>query len=218
METFAKIVKNYNYLSKAFRLRSWTGFWMSLSLNKYSLTCKVASRYVLHDTYSKPCLLLQIQRYSGIITPYSDIFSHLVAYLEPCVSLAYSEPCYIQNSDIFRTQDIFRTLSRDIPAYSPRGVTLGYWEHRHIQDFAMLRILTYLRPEAYTESCLYRNIQAYPVMIVIITLTFFFFFTFILYSFQRNFKKNISLLTTMTPISMIDWVYLNNTRSLKIAW
>ena len=37
---------------------------------------------------------------------YSVIFSHIVAYLDYYVTLAYSEPCYIQNPCIFRTQDI----------------------------------------------------------------------------------------------------------------
>ena len=46
------------------------------------------------------------------------IFSQIVVYLEHCVTLAYSEPCHIQNSGIFRTQDIFRTLSRHVQAYS----------------------------------------------------------------------------------------------------
>ena len=27
---------------------------------------------------------------------YSDILSHIVTYLEPCVTLAYSEPAYLQ--------------------------------------------------------------------------------------------------------------------------
>ena len=58
--------------------------------------------------------------------PYSDIFSHIVAYLEPCVTLAYSKPCHIQNLGIFITQDVFRTLSRHILIYSKRCVTLAY--------------------------------------------------------------------------------------------
>ena len=57
--------------------------------------------YVLYDTYSKPCLLSSIQTYSGIFTSYYDILNHIVAYLEPCVALAYSEPCHIQNPGIF---------------------------------------------------------------------------------------------------------------------
>ena len=58
--------------------------------------------------------------------PYSDILSHTVAYLESCVAPAYSEPCHIQNADIFRTQDIFTTLPRNILTYSEHSVTLAY--------------------------------------------------------------------------------------------
>ena len=57
-EFFAKIVRNYNYYSKALYLRSLTGFWIRLFLNKYPLTCRVTWRYVYHDTYSEPWLLL----------------------------------------------------------------------------------------------------------------------------------------------------------------
>ena len=38
--------------------------------------------------------------------PYSDVFSHIATYLGSCVTLAYSEPCYIMNLGMFRTQDI----------------------------------------------------------------------------------------------------------------
>ena len=37
MEFFAKIVKNYNYISKALHLRFLAVFWIRISLNKYSL-------------------------------------------------------------------------------------------------------------------------------------------------------------------------------------
>ena len=37
MEFFAKIVKNYNYISRALHLRFLTVFWIRISLNKYSL-------------------------------------------------------------------------------------------------------------------------------------------------------------------------------------
>ena len=111
--------------------------------------------------YSKLCLLSEIQTYPVIFTSYSDIFRHIVAYLEPCVTLTYSEPCHIQNPGIFRTQDIFRTLSRHILTYSKRCVTFAFWELCHIQKFAIFRILAYLGQEAYSESCLQRHIQAY---------------------------------------------------------
>ena len=82
----------------------------------------------------------------------SDIFSQYVAYLEPCVTLAYSEPCHVQNPGIFRTQNVLKTLSRHM-AYSERCVTLAYGEPCHIQNFAIFRFLAYLGPEAYSESC-----------------------------------------------------------------
>ena len=82
----------------------------------------------------------------------SDIFSHIVAYLEPCVTLAYSEPCHFQNPGIFRIQNILKTLSRHM-AYSERCVTLAYGEPCRIQNFAIFRFLAYLGPEAYSESC-----------------------------------------------------------------
>ena len=58
MESFAKIVKNYNYFSKALHLRSLNGFWICLSLNKYSLTSRETSWYVLYDICSEPGLSL----------------------------------------------------------------------------------------------------------------------------------------------------------------
>ena len=51
-------------------------------------------------------------RYSGIFTSDSDLFSHIVAYLKPCVTFVYSKSCHIQNPGIFRTQVIFRTISK----------------------------------------------------------------------------------------------------------
>ena len=109
---FGKIVKNYNLFCKVLHLRHLSRFWIRLSLSKYSLTCRVTSRYVLYHTYSdsEPCQLSKIQAYSRPIQTYSTI----VAYLEPCVTLACSESCHIQNIGIFRIQDIFRTLSRHI--------------------------------------------------------------------------------------------------------
>ena len=75
-------------------------------------------RYVLYETYPVPCLYRQT--YSGIFTFYSDICSHIVAYLEPFVNLTYPEPRHIQNPGIFGTRyiqgsvkafsGIFRTL------------------------------------------------------------------------------------------------------------
>ena len=40
----------------------------------------------------------------------SGILRHNQAYSKPCVNLAYSEQWYIQNPDMFKTRNIFRTL------------------------------------------------------------------------------------------------------------
>ena len=94
-----------------------------------------------------------------IFTSYSDIFSHIVTYSKPCVTLAYSEPCNIQNPDIFGIQDTFRTWSRRVLAYSERCGTLAYSEPCHIQNFVIFRILVYLGPAVYWESCLYSTFR-----------------------------------------------------------
>ena len=134
-----------------------------------------------HDTYSEPCLLLKIQTYSDIVTSCSNIFSHIVVYLEPCVIFTYSEPLHIYNSGIFRTQDIFRTLSKPILAYSVSCVTLAFWKTCFIQNFVIFRIST-LRNSRHIKNPVYlgtsRHIQTYSIMI---TLTFFFIF-FILFN------------------------------------
>ena len=95
MEFFSKMVKNYNYFSKMLCLKSLTRFWICLSINRYSLTCRGISSYLFFDKYLEHCLLSKIQTYSGTFTSYSGIFSHFVAYLEPCVTLAYSESWHI---------------------------------------------------------------------------------------------------------------------------
>ena len=169
----------------------------------------------MHDTYSEPCLLLKIQTYSGIFTPCSDIFSHIAAYLKPFVILAYSEHFHIQNPGIFRTQDMFRTLSRHILAYSVGCVTLAFWKTCFIQNFAIFRISA-LRNSRHIQNPVYlgtfRHIQTYSIMI-----TFFLHFIFFIYTFQRDLKRHTCFLATMTSISMLDRLYLNNTRSLKKA-
>ena len=134
----------------------------------------MTSLYVLHDTYSEPCLLLKIQIYSYI-------FSHIVAYLEPFVILAYSESFHIQNPGIFRTQYIFGTLSRHILAYSVGCVTLAFWKTFFIQNFAVFRIsalrnLRHIQNPVYLDT--FRHSQTYSIMI---TLTFFLHF-FILFN------------------------------------
>ena len=85
--------------------------------------------------YGKPwCLLSKIQPYLDTFTSYSEIFSHIVAYLEPCITVAYSEvwhirnPRYIQNS-VKAYPGIFRTLCNTLIRR-----TLLYSELCHIQN------------------------------------------------------------------------------------
>ena len=95
------------------------------------------------------------------------MFSFVVAYLETCVTFASSEPCPIQNPDIFRTQDTYGTLQ--------------YSEICHIQNFGIFST------QAYSEPCLFKDIQAYLTMIVVALI--FFFFHFNLTYFSKKFIK-----------------------------
>ena len=90
-----------------------------------------------------------------------------MAYLEPCIIPAYSEPYHIQNPGIIRTQNILRTLPRHILAYSARCVTLAFWKPCHIQNFAIFRIPGNLGLKGYLESYLFRHIQTYSIMITL---------------------------------------------------
>ena len=118
-------------------------------------------------------LFRHIKPYCGIFKTldlFRILLRHTLEYSECCVTLTFWEPCHIQNSGIFRTQDISRTLSRHTLDYSECCVTLAYWEPCHIQIFAIFRVLPCLGPEAYTENCFFRFIQAFSKMIVLITL------------------------------------------------
>ena len=42
---------------------------------------------------------------------YPELFTHIQAYSEACVTLAHLKPRYIQNPDIFKISGIFITLS-----------------------------------------------------------------------------------------------------------
>ena len=85
---FAKTVKNYNYFYKVRLLRSSTGFWIYLSLNKYPLPqWSYASCMINIENPIYYCKLRHIQ-------PYISTFRTL-PYLESCHIL---NPRYIQNS------------------------------------------------------------------------------------------------------------------------
>ena len=62
---------------------------------------------------------------------YSGILKHTQAYSEPYVTLACSEPWYIQNSELFKNRGAFRTLAHSEPETYFR--TLVYSEAWSIQ-------------------------------------------------------------------------------------
>ena len=116
------------------------------------------------------CKTKAIQAYLGIFThvlAYSGIFRHnraylgtLKAYSEPCVTLACSEPSYIQNPGIFRIRGIFKTLVYSEPC----------------QTFTMERFAeivneyNYFRNISFSRSLLYEmNIMNYFRTYIIFT-------------------------------------------------
>ena len=67
-------------------------------------------------------------------------FSHNQEYSKPYVNVAYYELPYIQNSDIFKTRNIFRTLVCSEPRYIENsGIfeTQGLFRHLRCQIFTM---------------------------------------------------------------------------------
>ena len=67
-------------------------------------------------------------------------FRHNQAYSETCVNLAYSEPWYIQNPDIFKTRNICRTLVHSEPgilktlAYSKLKAYSDIYDVKHYEE------------------------------------------------------------------------------------
>lgn len=55
-----------------------------------------------------------------IYTPLTlkGLLKHIQAYSEPCVTLAYSQPCHIPSPGIFKTDGKFKTLRNFDQAYS----------------------------------------------------------------------------------------------------
>ena len=76
------------------------------------------------------------QAYPGIINAYS----------KPCVTLAYLEPCYIQNPNIFKIRNIFRTL-----VYSEPPLYSKLW---HIQNQRLIQtsMMSNIYDEAFCEN------------------------------------------------------------------
>ena len=110
MDCFGKIVKSYNCFSKVLYLRSLAGFWIRHFLNKYSLTWRVNSHYVLYDIYSmKPVCYRKSTHIRHVhvlfrhIQPCCDIFRTLRnSYI--IRNLPDSELCITQNFGICRTR------------------------------------------------------------------------------------------------------------------
>ena len=75
-------------------------------------------------------------------------FRHNQVYSKPFVNLAYSEPCYIQNLDIFKTRNIFRTLVYSEPQYTENSV---YW---HIENPMIIQpsAMSNIYDEAFCEN------------------------------------------------------------------
>ena len=127
----------------------------------------------------------------------NPVILKILAYLEQKIQ---SEPC----------QSIF---------WHTRKLCNAYWEKFHLQNFAIFRILEYLGPEPHSESCLYRHNQAYSGIFnnnPYNNINFLFFHFHLTY-FSTKFEKTVFFFTTMMSILMLDWVYLNNMRSLKTA-
>ena len=81
-----------------------------------------------------------IQAYAG---------RHIQAYSEPCVTLTYSKPLFIQDLGNFRTSGIFRTLASSEPE--------AYSQSWHIQNPFSIRTLASSELEAYSELWYIQN-------------------------------------------------------------
>ena len=114
--------------------------------------------------------------------PYSDIFRHIVAYLEPCVTLAYSEHSHILILAHLEPK-IYPELCQSISGTSKTLCNARILRTLTYFNFTIFRILGIFRPNAYSKSCLFRHIQAYSITIIIITLNFFFYLNLIYFCF-----------------------------------
>ena len=139
--------------------------------------------YLKPTTYSEPSQRFKMEFFAKIVksynylqllfcsvfdflTSYSNISSHIVAYLEPCVTLAYSDSWHIYNP---------RNIQNSVKAYSGLFRSLCnacMWRTRHL-EFWHIYDRRYIQNPVHIEK--FRNIQGYSIMTVIQTLTFFFF-------------------------------------------
>ena len=73
-----------------------------------------------------------------------DTFRHNQAYLKNYVNRAYTQPCYIQNPEIFKTRNTFRTLVYSEPRCNENsGIfkTQGLLRHLRCQASTMKRFM-----------------------------------------------------------------------------
>ena len=132
MKVFKKIIKNYNFFSKALHLRSLTTFWICLSLNKNSLTCRVSSRnFLVWEILGTLSIIVNSEIFRHIHVPFRHFQPYCGIFKTPCNSYIFRTLPYLE-SGIYKTQDIFGTLSRHILVYSERCVMLACWEPCHI--------------------------------------------------------------------------------------
>ena len=74
-----------------------------------------------------------------MISHIQELFRYIQVYSEPCVILAYLEPWYLQNPDIFKIRSILRTLAYSQPWY--------------IQNTGIFRTLRYSKSKPCSERC-----------------------------------------------------------------
>ena len=133
-----------------------------------------------------------------------------------CVTPTYWEPCHSQNFTIFRILAYFgpeELFFHNVSSQQSDKI-LNTPVSKSAQNLRLCTISGILRTQGYSEPCLFRHIQAYSMVIVIVKLIFFYFN---LTQFSTKFKKIYIFLTTVTLISILDQVYLNNAQSFKIT-
>ena len=146
-----------------------------------------------------------------------------MSYLEPCITLVYSEPAifkilaYLKPKHIHNSVKAYAGTPRTLCNASILGA-LPYSKLYHIQNFGIFRtwgivcvgtfshIQAYsiMEPEAYSESCLCRYIQAHWGIFNSgdYNNINFRFSSLILQTFQQKLERHMFFLTTMTSISM----------------
>ena len=87
---------------------------------------------------------------------------------------------YLELLELLELRAIFRILAYVEPNIYSELCQDIFW---HIQSAVCIAFIMRILP--YSESCLYRHIQAYLKMVVTIMLTFF-FFSLILHIFHQN--------------------------------